>query len=232
MVSQLERGGAMKLSCSLGLSLVLSIMMPLSAGAAGSAFVQSGHQTTQLFWQDGGNVRIGADGAPNYMLMRSGKAYLVSFEQGKPLVMQADSMVRNMISMSSGLQNGRSIPKSVESIVPTGASETVAGIPGHVYRLTVLDTQGRLRNFDAVLSNDVRAVNMTQAYLGAIQLLLGDNLPANFLAALPADQRGILRLDHDFVLRSISSAQPIDTLFALPAQPISLDSQLLPIMRP
>ncbi|WP_322998191.1 hypothetical protein [Castellaniella sp.] len=207
------------------LSIVLAASLPLAAQAGGTAQVQAGGQLTQLAWQTDGAVRLGQDQRPDYLIVRDGKAYSVSMRGQTPVVMEVGGLLQGLGALAQSRPN-QYLPERVDQVQDTGRTETVAGITGHVYRLTVTDTQGRTHPSDAVLTADRRVVDMTASYLASMQLLLGQAKTRQLTGALPADRRGILRLGQDFVVQSISGQEPPASEFTLPAQPTSLQNLL------
>ncbi|WP_345797831.1 hypothetical protein [Castellaniella sp. MT123] len=201
----------------IGISL-LSALIPLSVRAGGTAVVQAGGQTSKLAWQTQGAVRVGQQNANDYMLVRDGKAYSVSYRGQTPVVMEIGGLLRGLGAIAQTRPN-QYLPDRVDSIQDTGKTETVAGIRGRVYRLNVTDTQGKTHPTDAVLTNDPLVVNMTETYLNTMQTLFGSSMAEKLTGSLPANRRGILRLGKDFALKSISGQEPPAGQFALPAQP-------------
>lgn len=206
-------------------TLALAAWIPLSAWAGGTAVVQAGGEISRLAWQTQGPVRIGRQDANDYVLVRDGKAYSVSYRGRTPMVMEIGGLLQGLGAVAQSRPN-QYLPDRVDSIQDTGKAETVAGIQGHVYRLTVTDTQGKIHRTDAVLTNEPLAVNMTETYLNTMQALFGSSVTEKLTGSLPANRRGILRLGKDFVLKSISSQEPPANQFALPAQPTNLQNLL------
>ncbi|MGB6007745.1 hypothetical protein [Castellaniella sp.] len=206
-------------------TILLAALLPLAAQAGGTAQVRAGGQTTQLAWQTGGAVRLSQEQKPDYLIVRDGKAYSVSMRGPTPVVMEVGGLLQGLGALAQSRPN-QYLPDRVDQVQDTGRTETVAGITGHVYRLTVTDTQGRSHPTDAVLTDDRRVVDMTSSYLASMQMLLGQAKTQQLTGALPANRRGILRLGQDFVVQSISGQEPAPSEFTLPAQPTSLQNLL------
>lgn len=200
------------------LLLLIFLATPLAALAGGTATVQSGASSTDKLsvkWRDTANMRLQQAGKTQYFLMRDGKGYVVMSRDGKPRVFDVSSMgpmIRAMSKDKPGFVSG--------SFEPTGKSETVAGIRGHVYHATWTDAQGKHEG-EAVLTSDPRVVEMTRGYLALVDSIgAGDDAASHF--NLPASESGLLRLGDQFRVLSISGDTPPAEDFKLPAKPMSL----------
>ncbi|MGB6241296.1 MAG: hypothetical protein WBF69_02310 [Castellaniella sp.] len=208
------------------LPFLLTAWLPTPfAWAGGTAQVQAGGNTAQLAWQTQGAVRLGQTSRPDYLLVRDGKAYSVSVRGGAPVVMEVGGLLQGLDALAQSRPN-QYLPERVEQIKDLRKTETVAGILGHTYQLTVADAQGKTHVTDAVLTDDPRVVDMSNSYLDSMRTLLGPAKVQQLAGALPADRRGILRLGNDFVLQSISGQEPAADRFVLPAQPVNLQNLL------
>lgn len=210
----------------IGLSILLAASLssaPVLAG--GTAQVRAGGEATQLAWQTQGAVRLNQASKPDYLLVRDGKAYSVSARGNTPVVMEIGGLLQGLGALAQSRPN-QYLPDRVDQVKDMRKTETVAGIVGHVYQLTVTDTQGKAHATEAVLTDDLRVVDMTNSYLNSTQQLLGQAKTQQLTGALPANRRGILRLGNDFVLISISGQEPDADQFALPAQPVNLQNLL------
>lgn len=199
------------------LLILIFLAAPVAAFASGTATVQSGseHQRkTTLEWRDVHTLRMQQAGEQQYVLLRDGKTYMVMSRGGKPMVIDVSSMksMMNASGKDKGILSG--------SFKPTGKTETVAGIKGHVYHATWTDAAGQHKG-DAVLTSDRRAVELTQAYMTLIDAFSAENDAAAKLH-LPKSEPGLLRLGNDFRILSISDKTPPSKDFELPAKPTSL----------
>ncbi|MFA7437761.1 hypothetical protein [Castellaniella sp.] len=208
-------------------------LVPLAAVAAGTATVvdrtSGSGETMKLAWQDDGSLRINVDAEnpDEFMLIRDGKVYAVAFEDGAPLVMEVSGMLKAMGGMlQNGLGADQPLPADIASVEPTGQTETVAGLPGRVYRITAVDADGERTSVEAVLTDDARAAEMTRVFMTGILSLFGQGQADDFLAALPADGKGMLRYGSDYALGSISGQAPHADQFELPAPPVDLAEML------
>lgn len=129
-------------------------------------------------------------------------------------------MIKIMSAIAGKSQQKQLAFGQVESVEATGASETVAGIEGRVYRITTTDPSGKTETIEAVLTDDPLVVAMSEGYMGAMRAMLGEDI-GKFMAALPDDDRGLLRVGDDFRLKAISGEEQPASLFELPAEPVS-----------
>lgn len=176
--------------------------------AAGQSF-GGGETTETVSWRDVDTVRVDEDQA-HYSLLRDGKKYWVDQSQAEAKVMETP-----LIKADPGAQSSGKNPFSIEA---TGASETVAGIEGRVYHVTITIPNMGTKDFEAVYTDDPLVVEMTHAYFNAMG---GMWATGPFQASLPDDDRGLLRKDDELRLDSISRAEPPASTFKLPAQPVN-----------
>ena len=206
-------------------SILGAALLAPAVWAGGTAVVKAGQDTSTLAWQTSGPVRMSQHNDRDYLLVRDGKAYSVSYEGQKPLVMEIGGLLQGLGAMAQA-QSRQYLPDQVEQVEDLHKTETVAGIQGHVYRMTVTDTKGATHTSDAVLTDDARVVDMTQTYTRTLQVMMGADVAQKLTAALPSERRGILRLGNDFVVESISDQEPPASEFELPAEPTSLQNLL------
>ncbi|HET8597988.1 MAG TPA: hypothetical protein VFM22_09520 [Castellaniella sp.] len=207
------------------LSILCAALVSPAARAGGTATVLAGQETSTLAWQTGGPMRMDQQDGRNYLLVREGKAYSVTYRGQTPVVMEIGGLLQGLGALAQSRPN-QYLPDRVDKVEDLHKTETVAGIQGHVYRLTVTDTQGKSHVSDAVLTDQPRVVDMTETCLQTLQRVLGGETAHKLTASLPAQRRGILRLGRDFVVKSISAQEPPASQFALPAQPTSLQNLL------
>ncbi|HET7306679.1 MAG TPA: hypothetical protein VFK24_02535 [Gammaproteobacteria bacterium] len=197
--------------------ILILLAAPVAAFAGGTATVQSGsghQQRTTIEWRDAHTLRMQGTKKQQFILLRDGKTYMVMSRNGKPTVIDVTSMksTMNASGKDKGIISG--------SFKPTGKTETVAGIKGHVYHATWTDAMGKHKG-DAVLTDNQQAVELTQAYMTLIDAFSAENDAAAKLH-LPKSEPGLLRLGNDFRVLSISDKTPPSKDFKLPAKPTSL----------
>lgn len=205
-------------------------MLVLAAGTAtieGSAVEDGG--VVKIMWQDDGAMRINADTSSpdNHMIVRDGKMYSVFDNNGTPMVMEVGGMMKAFGAMANEDQDiAKDIPAGIESVEATGKRETVAGIDGQVYKVTVVNADGTKKTDEAVFSSDATATEMTRVYLTTMLSIFDKGEPEAFMNALPDNERGLLRYGQDYRLVSISGEAPAASQFELPAKPTNLADML------
>ena len=209
------------------------ISVPMLAMAAGTATIEGksveGDGAITIMWQDDGAMRINADPSSpeNYMIVREGKIYSVFNNDGTPMVMEMGGMLKAFGAIANDLQEGgQTIPAGIESVEATGKTETVAGIKGHVYKVTVVNDDGTTKTDDAVFSSDANVTEMTRIYMETMLSIFDQSDPESFLQALPDNERGLLRYGQEYRLASISGQAPAADQFTLPAKPTNLADML------
>ena len=217
---------------ALPVALLTLALSPLCAWAAGTATIDTGGQSNTLVWLNDSTIRIDTPLAHGgYFLARNGKVYMVNTagKGGAPSVMEIDGMMQGLAQMDSSTNNDMDSPLAalhISSIKATGKEETVAGIEGEVYELTITDKNGKRRNTQAVFTDDPLTVEMTAAYLAFTESLLGAEMMAEFKNALPKDKPGVLRAGKEMLVLSINANQPAATLFDLPSKPINIGEMI------
>lgn len=222
--------------------VAVSLLLPSIALAGGKATIvttaqpmqmeaqthNSGTSTIKLTWRDQKTLRMdfGDVGADTYLIMRDGKTYSVSQNDGQPLVMDMSAMSGLMKNMMPKGNSNEHPFGSIDSIKATQNSETVAGIKGQVYNMSWTEPDGSKQSGDAVLTDDPLVIEMTQAYLGAMSAMVGDEYTRLYQNALPDADQGLLKVGNQFYVESVSQADPPAASFELPAQPMDLRSLL------
>lgn len=215
---------------------VFSILLAMSgaASAGGSATLETsseGNSSQTTVEYDGkGSLRMdGAGGQQNgYLLIRDNKAYSVITENGTPMVIDLASTMKMLGALAKnnsaqGATAGNEVVRFV-SLDKTGASETVAGISGNVYKLTFVDDEGQQQTEELVLSKDSRARELTSALTAmGKQMARAAGVPepegaAKMYAEIDGSNQGVLRYGSDFRVAAFSGA-PSASRFELPAQP-------------
>lgn len=205
--------------------LLAGLLLGLSgiAWAGGNATWSADGQSMSIAWRDAQTVRMEVQGG-DYMLVRGGKAYMISHRGGQPMVIDLSAMRQAMDQMAGS--PGPAAPAAGPSggdilveIEATGRKETVAGIDGEVYRIVYRDDSGQGTR-EMVLSEDPLAVEMTQAWFATIQALSGGNGGADRMDRELAERGlGLLRAGDDFKVSSVSAETRAAGDFELPAEP-------------
>lgn len=217
--------------------LCLALGLPVYAQAAGTAVIQGDDQKQFVLEYNGSDLRLESDAYRDlYLVARNGTVYAVAQAGGQPIVVEGKAVLGLLTRAGGGRQlTGNEDLARFVSLEPTGKKESVAGLPGQVYRLTYVDRQGKTRTEEAVLGNTPELVQMTQAF-GRIatdfQRNTGvDNQGAQaLLGELQARNLGLLRFGRHYRLVSLNPATPPAARFALPNTPLQLGGleQLIP----
>ncbi|MEM1190277.1 MAG: hypothetical protein AAF640_10300 [Pseudomonadota bacterium] len=195
---------------------------------AGTATMQSADGNSATFEYNSRMLRMGAgDDNAGYTVVRDGSLYVVSMNNGQPMVMDAGSMIR---TMAPNFANAAPSDLSSEflGLKKTGRSETVAEVKGDVYELRFKDENGREQSEEVVLSDDRRALEFRDALFlmmdVAASLTSDDNMKAgrSIQAELLNIDLGVLRYGNEMRLTSIDSQRVDPARFELPAEPMNL----------
>lgn len=208
-----------------------------TASFADIAEVETEDGEVMTFEYEGNMLRINTAGneQQGYMLMRDGKMYVVTQNDGQPMVLDMSSAFKMFGAMAAS-----ATPSTVESKVlsldATGKSETLGGIQGEVYELRYVDHNGKEQKADMVLSKDPLARGFRDA-IQSMAMTMAESLDKDTFkdeleageqmqAKLQALNMGVLRYGQDMQIRSIKDTGVAAERFALPAEPTDLGSML------
>ncbi len=206
------------------LTLALTGVLP---AAAGTATIASSDGEAMTFEYRGDDLlRVGvAD--ESYMLVRDNTLYVVSMNNGEPMVINASSMMKGF----SGMVQQAAPPATTADFVSlekTGRAETVAGIRGDVYLLTT-EEDGRAQTRELVMSDDARAIEFRDAMfiMGHAAMEALDDYPRpdddkDVQKQLEAMNLGVLRVGEDMTVTSLSGDNVAAARFELPAEPMDM----------
>ena len=220
----------------LAVSLAALAFTPLAALAAGSASVNYGGENGQVYWQDNGTVRVDMASAAGegYALLRDNKVYMVNpnAPQGMPQVME----VSEMFQLAAGFINEdeddmfKDLGENIQSIRKTGAHETIAGIQGEVYEITMQDETGNIETEQLVLTDDPTVIELSEAFLGFTGSMVGTNYMNPLKAALPKGKHGLLRIGDGMIVESLDRNTPAASIFELPSEPVNFGGMMKRLM--
>jgi len=220
----------------LAASLAALAFTPLAALAAGSASVNYGGESGQIYWQDKGTVRV--DMAPaageGYALLKDSKVYMVNPDapQGMPQVME----VGDMFQLAAGFINEddddllKDLGENIQSIRKTGAHETIAGIQGEVYEITMQDETGNIETEQLVLTDDPAVIELSEAFLGFTGSMIGADYMNPLKTALPKGKHGLLRIGDGMIVESLDRNTPAASIFELPSEPVNFGGMMKQLM--
>jgi hypothetical protein len=217
--------------------LLVRAILPVAAGIAlgaslpaqaGTATVTSDEGGELVFEYAGGDLlRVNTDDSGNYMVIRDDTLYVVTMNEGQPMVMNASSMMKGMAGVI-----GQAAPSAataeVVSLTKTGRRETVAGIEGDVYELTVSE-DGKERTTEIVMSGDRRAREFRDAMFAmarASAAAMGSDVKAgdaDLEGRLQDLDQGVLRVGQDMIVTAIDGKDVAVARFELPAEPMNME---------
>lgn len=207
--------------------IAFSIQSVFASGVAVFHGKKAQDSTIELEYLNRNTIRMNIkqkDAGDSYMLIRDGKAYTVSVQNGKTHVMDMASlggMAKNM-----GIGSSDNFDQELLKVKKTGRKETVAGYKGDVYSLTWRDQKGT-HTSDAVLSSHRNVREFSKAWMNMARIMarsmsgepLSDTSIWNFLAT---EDKGMLRFGDDFIVTSIVSKDINKNRFILPAKPMQM----------
>lgn len=215
-----------KPTAAFGVLLAAIAMGLLATGAyAGSAVMQSSDGESMRYEYRGDTMRMSGGGEEGYFLIADGTLYVISYDGGEPIVIDAGSMMQNFASMLPDTTPDE-LSAEVLEMSPTGRTERIADIKGEVYEVRIKDEDGEERTEEIVLSEDPKARELSKSLLRMAEQISGflgkesnpgrDDI-SNRLAMLDA---GFLRFGSDLVVTEISDAVVASERFELPAEPM------------
>lgn len=208
-----------------GIALGLAASFAAQAGTA-TVIAGEGEQSMTFEYASNDLMRMSTS-EDSYLLVRDNTLYIVGNEGGEPMVFNASSMMRGLSGMIQQAAPAATTNEFV-SLEETGRSETVAGIVGDVYLLTVLE-DGSKRTDEVVMSGDARAIDFRNALFmmaRATMTALDDPDAAANSKELEARLRdtglGILRVGDEMTVSEISGDKVAAARFELPAEPMDM----------
>lgn len=160
------------------------------------------------------------------MAVVAGQPVAMDLEQLAALLGQHDALAR--------LGPEAVVPSQITALEATGQAETVAGVEGERYRVSWVDSEGRARIDEAVLTNAPLVIEMQKALLDGMTRAIarGTGVGGHEAAQQELERRGlaVLRFGDDYRLESISGNTQPDDRFALPSNPIDLRQLMRGVM--
>lgn len=211
---------------SLKALFVAGILLPFSVMAAGTALIKTDEDVAKISWKDAETALLQQEGEDDSIIIRDSKAYMITHQGGKPMVMDLSEMTELLMAFVDDETIQAEIPTGIEKIKATGESKTIAGVKGDVYEATIKTANGETEDVTLVLTNDKTVAELTEVYTYVLTTLLKFDGIEQVLADLPKDHKGVLALDDTYVIQEIDGATPKDDLFELPAKPVGLQDML------
>lgn len=202
--------------------------------STGSFSVQAGTATMEsadgerIVWEyQNDAVRMNTGDGNDYVLVKDGEFYLVSFEDDEPTVIDGGSMMRSFASLMPDVAPD-DFSAEVLGIENSGRKEDLAGLAGDVYEVRIRDQQGRESLEELVLSEAKEAREFSDALLLMAETVSNlvspqTTVAADALSSRLADMKmGVLRYGEEVAISSISSSKISQVRFDLPAEPMDL----------
>ena len=215
----------------LGGGLSALALIYASAAIAGSATVQSPNGESMMFeYADGDKLRLNTPQQDTYMLVRDNTLYAVSYNNGKPMVVNASTMMKGFADMAKMTEQAAPAGATAEviSIEATGRRETVAGIEGEIYEITTHEEGDEITQ-EVVMSSDARALEFRDALFTMVRAsteAMDEELRRNsedFSRRLGDMNMGILRYGTEMTVAAIDGDTVAAARFELPAKPIDMN---------
>lgn len=204
----------------------LATLVPALALGSGTAILMLGDEPSTISWQGKDTIRVDETDDSEYLLVLDSSPYMITKESDEIVVIDLTGMAEFMTEFDGDLKNDPYGWGKVDTFRETNARETVAGIEGYVYAVTLKNPNGQTEKLEAVLTDHPLAVELMQRYAETLHTTFNINKITELLAELPKDQRGVLRFGRYFQLTSLSGDKPADALFTLPGEPISIGDLL------
>ncbi len=206
------------------LFLLATMLVGTSVAHAGTATItnKGSSRPSTLEYRGADKLRMATD-AQGYLLKRDGKLYMVQGAKGQETVIDAGNMLSTFGANAPKGPN----PSKVISLKKTGQTETVAGISGEVWAMRFVDSEGKERETDLVLSGDARVRELRDALHGFTLALLGNDAEGiaaaeRMIAELKQRGRGMLRFGSDMQVTQITDTPVASARFDLPAEPMAM----------
>lgn len=202
--------------------MMLAAALPALADGQATIATSESHDAMQMEirWADDRMRMDFPSQQQGYMLMRDGKGYMVTEQNGQTVIIDM-AMLKEMSEADAA---NASQAQSVESLEATGETETVAGIEGEIYRIQWTDRGGNAHDDDIVLSDDPLAHEMLQAFQSYIGAVMDESDPIG--SALLDRELGMLRFGGKFKIVEITDTAPATDTFELPEDAMTMQDMM------
>lgn len=212
--------------------LLMAVSLP--ALADGQAVIQAaspddGSQASMDVSWAGDSMRLDfPEQQEGYMLLQGDKGYMITRAEGQKIIMDL-GMLKELAEGMTGEQANTAAARSLDSLEATGETETVAGIEGEVYSIEWTDNGGTSHAETIVLSDNVQARELLDAFHSYQKSLMGE--PDPIAQALEERGMGMLRQGDSFLIVSISDASPDTSRFKLPEDAVTFEEMMQKAMQ-
>ena len=196
------------------------------AGVVGEWQVRGG-QSIKVEYQSDTAVRL-SFGEGSGLLIKDDRQYLLQKMGNDWRVVDLSTLQQMgpLLQMLSQQASGGAVdlqPPEV-SVEPLEERQTVAGIEGQVYRITVQPRDGKPQEVLAVLTEDRRVTALQRALVAVAQqqlqsMGLGEMVPN---AVVQVQDKGLLRYGKEFELKWVEAREIPPSRFELPAKPTGI----------
>ena len=124
----------------------------------------------------------------------------------------------------------KDLGENIQSIRKTGTTETIAGIRGEVYEVTIQDKNGNIETEQLVLTDDPAVIELSEAFLGFTGSMIGADYMNPLKTALPKGKHGLLRIGDGMIVESLDRNTPAASIFELPSEPVNFGGMMKQLM--
>ena len=208
-------------------TLLCAALVASPAALAGKATIASSDGSSAEFEYAGDMLRMSSPQGGGYMLIRDKTMYMVSMQDGTPMVISASAMMKG-IGQAMPQVGASAFTSEFISMEDTGRNETVAGIKGDVYEFSYRDENGKTITEELVVSDDDRALEFRDALFSMSTVAEAISTPDAVEQGREMQERfenmnlGVLRYGAEMKVTAISGETIQAERFELPAEPMNL----------
>lgn len=216
-----------RLAGACALALVGLWSAAAAAGVAGEWQVRGG-QLIKVEYQSDTAIRL-SFGEGSGLLIKGDRQYLLQKLGGDWRVVDLSTLQQmgpllQMLGQQGAGAGGVDLEPPEVSVEPLSRRQSVAGIEGEVYRITVKPRDGKPHEVLAVLTEDRRVTALQQALVAIAQrhlqsMGLGDMVPD---AVVQLQDKGLLRYGKELELKWVEEREIPPSRFELPAKPTGI----------
>lgn len=179
-------------------------------------------------------MRVPSPEENGWVLFDQGRIYAVATDGDTPRVIDLTAMA-GMTGGVQGLQMFSGVDMSGDNISfkDLKRTETIAGIEGHVYQVTVVEDDGSKSQTEAVFTDSKVVKSAFDHLMKALSAV--DNATEQTWQKLGKDQlgnrTGMLRYGNQWQIESIDDKAVDAKLFELPAKPMSMQDMMREAMK-
>ncbi len=216
------------------IGLIVSAIFLSTVAAAGFATFKGKDEeenqqeyTMKIEYDDAGNVRMDMPDQKNgYTLVTGGKAYMVTYQDGKPMVMDMAQFGQMMKGAEGEDDNAGDFMERFVSAKKTSKNRTVAGYKGNIYLIKWENDEGVHEDM-VVLSNNRDVVEFSNAMMTMSEIMMSvvtDATDSKYSVQdyLQDEGKGLLAMGDSFQVIKIKHKSMDPKRFKLPAKPMQM----------